>query len=80
MTTTLRKKATARDNPEKPQSSFDRLCQQVSDLHEEIMGPPGQPGLKGKVESHGNQLKNQWTILALTGAALLGGMVKVFFF
>jgi hypothetical protein len=61
-------------------ANIKKLCSQVNELHQEILGPPGQPGLKGKVESQGTQIKHQWTLLCLVGAALLGSLAKVLFF
>lgn len=56
------------------------ICAQVKDIHEEIKGPPGQPGLKSKVESQGKQLATQWAVLSFIGISLVGGFIKIIFF
>lgn len=58
--------------------NIEKICKQMDDIHKEMFGPPGSPGIKAKVESQGNQIKGVAGVLGLIGAALLGLFAKMF--
>ena len=62
------------------EKALERLTETVDKIWQEIGGPPGQPGLKAKVEKQGAQIKGVAGVLSLIGAAFLGMMAKIFFF
>jgi hypothetical protein len=62
------------------EKALERLTETVDKIWLEIGGPPGQPGLKAKVEKQGAQIKGVAGVLGIIGTAFLGVMAKVFFF
>jgi hypothetical protein len=60
--------------------NIEKICRQVDAIHKEVMGPPGQPGLKAKVERHDGQIKGIAGVIGLVGTAFLGLLAKVWFF
>jgi hypothetical protein len=57
-----------------------KMCKQMDEIHQEIMGPPGVPGIKAKVASQQKQLSGVFGILGVVGAAMMAGLIKIFFF
>jgi hypothetical protein len=62
------------------EKALERLTETVDKIWQEIGGPPGQPGLKAKVEKQGAQIKGVAGVMSIIGAAFLGVLAKVFFF
>jgi len=63
-----------------PLQKLDHICLRVNEIHQEIMGPPGQPGLKSKVEKQGSQIKGIYAVLAFLGTAFLALLGKIILF
>jgi hypothetical protein len=62
------------------EKALERLTETVDKIWQEIGGPPGQPGLKAKVEKQGAQIKGVAGVLGIVGTAFLGVLAKIFFF
>ena len=64
----------------KQQQTLEKISKTLDKIWEEIGGPPGQPGLKAKVEKQGAQIKGVAGVVTTIGAAFLALMTKLFFF